>query len=89
MINSGQTTTDNPVVTLTLNASDIGSGVAQMQISNVGDRWPAPEAYNSTRSWTLNGNGVQTVYVRFQDKAGNWSRVYSSTIELLGETRTR
>jgi hypothetical protein len=48
VINSGSALTNFMTVTLTLNATDSGSGVAQMQFSNDGQTWSAPEQYYPT-----------------------------------------
>ena len=68
--------TDDKVI-LILVAEDDNSGVDQMLISNdsnlAGTRW---EGYAPTREWTLDAN--RTVYVRYRDRAGNVSPVYSA-----------
>ncbi|MCK9417800.1 MAG: hypothetical protein M0R70_00295 [Nitrospirae bacterium] len=82
-INSGANTTNSVSVTLNLNASDMTSGIALMRFSNDGVAWSAPEPYATTRDWTLTaGDGRKTVYVMFQDGAGNWSSVFSASIIL-------
>jgi hypothetical protein len=66
-INGGAKTTDNPVVTLTLSASD-PLGVDTMQFSNDGASYTAEEPYATSRTWTLpDGDGLKTVYVRFRE----------------------
>ena len=60
-------------------------GASKMMVSNdstfKGKRWqPFSTAINS---WTVSPeNGVKTVYVKFRDKAGNVSEVFSDSIEL-------
>jgi hypothetical protein len=82
-INSGAAFTNSLNVVLTLSAADSGSGVAQMQFSNDGLTWSAPEPFASTKSWTLASNdGPKTVSVKYKDNAGNWSISYSSSITL-------
>ena len=85
-INNGSAYTNTAAVTLTLSATDSGSGmgtVAQMQFSNNNSTWSTAEAYSITKSWTLAaGDGTKTVYVKFKDAAGNWSGAYSDTIKL-------
>jgi YD repeat-containing protein len=82
-INSGATITCNPSITLTLTCSD-NIGCSQMQFSNDNVTYSTPEAYATTKSWTLSpGDGTKTVYAKFKDVAGNWSTAYSDTIELL------
>lgn len=81
VINSGDTYTTSPSVTLTVSASDFGSGVAYMRFSN----WPNPDfwgtwfpwvwsdwqPYATSTSWTLlNGDGIKTVTAQFKDVKG-------------------
>ncbi|OGP75257.1 MAG: hypothetical protein A2W09_04060 [Deltaproteobacteria bacterium RBG_16_50_11] len=81
-INSEAAHTNNPNVTLTLTCSD-ASGCSQMQFSNDGTTYSAPEAYATTKVWPLSsGDGTKTVYAKFMDTAGNWSIAYSDTILL-------
>jgi YD repeat-containing protein len=84
-INSGDPTTNNPAVTLTLTCSD-NIVCSQMQFSNDNVTYSPAEAYGTTKSWTLSpGGGTKTVYVKFKDEAENWSTAYSDTIEYTGE----
>jgi hypothetical protein len=54
-----------------------------MQFSNDDITYSTPEAYGTTKSWTLSpGDGTKTVYAKFKDVPGNWSTTYSDTIEL-------
>jgi len=81
-INSGATHTNNTAVTLTLSASDT-SGISKMEFSNDNTNWSSPEAYTTTKSYTLpTGDGTKTVYVRYTDTAGNVSNAISSSIIL-------
>lgn len=83
VINANQPYATSITVTLTLSASDTGSGVYMMRFSNNKSNWSTPELYRSTKTWSLtSGNGTRTVYVKFQDKAGNWSGVFSDSIVL-------
>ena len=85
VINGGAAHTANPNVTLTLSATDTGSGVSQMRFSNDGTSWSGWEPYATSKPWTLaSGNGIKTVYVRYQDGAGNPSGSFSDTILLTG-----
>jgi len=69
-------------VMLDLVATDAGSGLGGMRLSNDGSSWGEWEPYAETRSWTLPaGDGEATVYVEFRDNAGN-SSVCSDTIVL-------
>ena len=82
-INSGAIYATSSSVTLTLSASDEGSGVAQVQFSNDGSGWSSWEAYTTAKAWTLpSGDGTKTVYVCYKDNAGNTSGVYSDSIIL-------
>ena len=84
VVNSGAGETESVTVALNLSASDSESGVSQMQLSNNNAEWSIPEAYTTIKSWTLSdGVGTKTVYVKYRDGAGNWSVVYSDTIELV------
>jgi len=90
VINSNDQFTTNLNVSLTLNAVDDGYGVTQMQFSNDGDNWSAPEPYQPTRPWVLPDGDyppimntvLKTVYVRFEDGLGNWSQAVSDSIVL-------
>ena len=81
-INSGAVYTTSPTVTLTLSASDFPSGMSQMQFSNDGSNYSSPEAYATSKSYTLSGEGLKTVYVKYKDVSGNWSAPVSDTITL-------
>ena len=63
-------------ITLGLSASDEESGVESMrfssQVSFAGASW---ESFKTTRVWAMGSS--QTVYVQFQDKAGNVSQIYT------------
>lgn len=88
LINGGSGTTPSRAVTLTLKASDSGSGVAGMRFSNDGQAWSSEVAYATTHQWTLTaGDGTKTVYANFRDAAGNWmSTPVSDTITLRLDT---
>ena len=82
-INSGTTYATAATVTLTLSATDNSGTVLQMQFSNDGVTYSTPEAYATSKSWTLtSGDGSKTVYAKFQDPAGNWSAAANDTIIL-------
>jgi hypothetical protein len=81
-INANATFTNSSAVSLTLSATDNGSGVSHMIISNDGvfdtEVW---ENYSSTKNWTLvAGEGIKTVYVKFKDSVENISSLYSDNI---------
>jgi hypothetical protein len=83
VINGGVLYTQSTAATLTLSATDGGSGVYQMRFSNNGTTWSTWEAYATSKAWTLTGgDGTKTVYVQYSDNAGNISTSYSDTILL-------
>jgi hypothetical protein len=83
VINGGVANTNVMSVTLTLSASDPGSGVAQMSFSNDGNDWSTWQAYTTSASWTLvTGDGSKTVYAHFEDGVGNVSTNATDTITL-------
>jgi len=68
------------LVGLTLSATDDVSGVGEMLISNeasfAGAQW---EAYVTEKNWWVPNTGTMIIYVKFRDRAGNESEVYSDT----------
>jgi hypothetical protein len=89
VINSGDTYATSTLVNLTLSASDAESGVSEMRFSNNGYSWSAWEPYATDKAWTLtSSDGTKTVYVRYQDNAGNTSSSYNDTIVLDTATPT-
>jgi predicted outer membrane repeat protein len=67
MINGGANFTASSVVTLTLNASDAVSGVAQMRFSGDGFGWWQWENYTTTKTVTLaSGDGTYAVICSIQ-----------------------
>lgn len=80
-INEGAVYTSSRTVTLSLPASDAGSGVSDMRLTNHGYGWSAWEPYESTRPWTLPaGDGTRIVYAQFRDRVGRMSQVVSDSI---------
>jgi hypothetical protein len=82
-VDKGEETTSDPdkVVTLQVRAKN----AVKMMIGNsedfAGERWRGYTDANI--SWALVGNdGKKTVYVKFQDEAGNESAVYSDDINM-------
>jgi len=68
-------------VTLNLSATDSGTEVVQMQFSNNNTAWSAEENYSISKNWLLTeGEGTKTVYVKFKDRAENWSFPINDTI---------
>lgn len=87
VIDDGASSTRTRSATLTLNASDPspGSGVTRMRLAETGQLLLSAvwEPYAARRSWMLSsGKGTKTVYVQFQDGAGNISAVAQDTITL-------
>ncbi len=77
--------TNSTSVILQLQAQDNpgGSGLSQMRFSNDNLVWTDPELYYFRKNWTLSsGDGAKIIYAQFNDKAGNWSGIYSYTIVL-------
>lgn len=83
-INGGDGFTYMSNVTLYLTATDNGSGVAGMIVSNnpkFGDaQW---ESFKAVRPWFFfTGEGEKTIHVKYKDKEGNESQAYSARIIL-------
>jgi hypothetical protein len=69
-------------VTLAVAATDAGSGVSQVALSNNGTTWTT-RAYAASQPWILPAtNGTRTVWVKWKDTAGNWSAAKTDTIVL-------
>ncbi|MDP9351797.1 MAG: S8 family serine peptidase, partial [Chloroflexota bacterium] len=95
-VNGGATYSRSSTVRLTMSATDSGSGVSEVRISNSGTASNGllslgkTFAYTTPISWNLadsttggsSANGTRTVYVQWADKAGNWSRIQSDRIVL-------
>ena len=80
-INNGAAATNTRTVTLTLSATDASGTVTGMRFSNSSSGFSTAEPYAATKGWTLSfGDGTKTVYVQFQDAAGNWSPSFTDTI---------
>ena len=71
-INDGITHTNQVTVTLTITASDIGSGVNALRLSGDGVDWTSWEVYSTTREWVIPGISGQSwpVFLQVQDKVG-------------------
>jgi GH25 family lysozyme M1 (1,4-beta-N-acetylmuramidase) len=81
-IAGGDAVTTDPVVDLSIDASDATSGVAQLRLSDDGTTWTGWEPFSAARTWTLSGSsGPRTVHVQVVDVAGNVVTV-SDTISL-------
>ena len=83
-INGGASTTTSIYVTLNLSASDRGSGVTRMWLGNDPLIGYVEEPFATVRElWRLTAvRGVQRVYVKFLDGAGNISEPVSDEIDL-------
>lgn len=84
-INGGAEATTSATVTLAVPATDNGSGMSLVEVSNNSDMSGSTTmVYTPSMSWTLagGGDGPRTVYVRWRDAAGTWSSVESDTINL-------
>lgn len=84
-INGGASTTTQINVTLDVNASDIGSGVKWISVSNDGVNWSDWINYTAQVPWILPpiSNTTHTVYVQVADEAGNTSAIATDSIDLL------
>jgi hypothetical protein len=90
LVNGGARNTKSSDVSLTLSASDPepGSGVRWVRFSNDGTDWSDWVAYVPSKEWTIpNLKGESTVYVQFQDLAGNESGVASDKIRRVSKTK--
>ena len=81
MINNGDATTTNPVVTVTISST----GASQMKVSTdasfAGKDW---EAYTTSKGITLTSDiGTKSVFVKFKNAQGIESDVYSDTIAVV------
>ncbi len=78
----GAVFTKSTAVTVATTATDSGSGLSQVALSNDGAAW-TNRTYASSQAWTLTGGqGNKTVHVKWKDAAGNWSAPKSDTILL-------
>jgi len=72
VINSDDTYTNNKTVTLTITSTDTLSGVSEMAFSNDGTTYSTPETFSNSKTWDLTDTeGLQTVYIKIIDLAGN------------------
>lgn len=84
LINGGSSTVFTHTVTLTLTATDAGSGVADMRLSQDGVAWSDWEAYAASKSFTFAGGlGYKTVYVQYRDGSGKISDTYQATVNVV------
>lgn len=90
-INRGATRTASLSCSITASGADTYSGIQYMQYSANGSSWSGLYAY-TTGARTLNiatlpggstAEGTKRVYVRFRDRAGNYSTARSDTISYM------
>jgi hypothetical protein len=91
-INAGAVATTSPNVTVAVPASDAGSGMSLVRLSNSGALSGGVLTTGTTYAypggaaniaWTLSaGDGTKTVYAQWRDAAGNWSPPMSDTIDI-------
>lgn len=89
--NGAQYSVPNAKVTLNISATDSGSGVDRMMISNnPGFNGAAWEPFSAVKAgWSLSsGLGNKTVYIKFIDLLGNQSTVYSDSISVMPQIDT-
>ncbi len=83
MINDGEKFTNDPNGNVNIKIAYDGDDVAGMQISNTSDFTNAKLTPIETevKNWRLEpGDGMKTVYIRLQDKSGNYSNTFTSNI---------
>jgi len=69
-INNGATYTNTTSVILTLSATDVTSGIAEMRFSNDNSTWSEWETYSTSKTWALTtGDGTKSVTVQYKTKA--------------------
>lgn len=95
-INNGNATTDTPAVTMSVPATDAGSGMALVRLSDsnavdgnnvLNGAGSTSFTYAPSIAWTLPaGLGTKTVYAQWRDAAGNWSAPISDTIDVVDDT---
>ena len=90
VINNDDPVTNSPYVTLKITASDEVSGIKYMYISNDGvfdTEMDNPLEFKALiEDWLLKEpdiSGKKTVYIKFEDYAGNISPVFSDDIDLV------
>jgi hypothetical protein len=94
-INGGGATTGSSSVTMSVAATDAGSGMALVRLSNsnavdgngvLSGTGSTSYTYTPSIAWNLEaGLGTKTVYAQWRDAAGNWSAVASDAIEVTDD----
>ena len=83
VINDNAGLTSSVDVTISIDASDATSGLAEMRFSLNNVEWSDWGNFTANKSYTLpTGDGLKTVYVQVKDKAGLPSTVASDSITL-------
>ena len=84
-INSGALYSSDANVTLALSCTDtVGGGCYQMQFSNDNATWSDVFLYATSKLWVVPvGDGLKTVFVKFEDSSGNLSSIRRATINLV------
>jgi hypothetical protein len=81
-VNEGSDYTRDRNVTLSVAATDAGSGVSLVSVSNDGSAW-TEMAYAPELPWTLpSGDGPKAVLVKWRDGSGLWSPASTTSIVL-------
>jgi hypothetical protein len=90
-VNGGAAATTNPAVSVAVPATDAGSGMSLVRLSNSGTTnggvlngaGSTSFVYTTPLPWTLSGGeGTKTVFAQWRDAAGNWSTPISDEIVL-------
>jgi hypothetical protein len=96
-INGGGPTAYGPWALLNLHATDTESAIANVLVSNTSSATGGVldkakiVSYPSTPTWSLTaaayggtaGGGTKTVFVQYQDAAGNWSSIVNDNINMV------
>ena len=89
-INNGASTAADKDVTIYVDASDEGSGIAEMQViyDESLDGMVDWEDYSSSFERELeSGNGLKSVYIRVKDTAGNISNMVKAEVRLTDQKK--
>ena len=80
-LDAGAATTESSTVSVDAPATDAGSGVSQIALSNDGTHWTTM-SYAPALDWVTGGStdGMKTVFVKWRDGNLHWSSATSDTI---------
>lgn len=83
-INNDAPLTNSRDVTLTISCTDNESGCTMMMFSEDGSLWSNPEAFASTKNFSISssGDGPKTIYISVKNGAGLWSSPINKNIRL-------